>query len=92
MYGSRDVFWNDPQELQFELEKFHGNENELVLASKMGNHQIVNLLIPKIENINHQNEIGETALFWACMSGDEYSVELLLNAGANPNIYNYSNM
>ena len=55
MYGSRDVFWNDPQELQFELEKFHGNENELVLASKMGNHQIVNLLIPKIENINHQS-------------------------------------
>jgi len=53
-----------------------------------GRDDIVKTLIEQGVFVDHQNNQGETALFWACSSGLSKMTELLLQSGANPNISN----
>lgn len=56
------------------------------MAAIHGHYKVVDYLIEKGANIDHQNHNGETALF--IVAGSEHTdvVELLLNKGANANL------
>ena len=68
-----------------EVEDVADNITPLMQISYMGNVGIVTYLLEHGANVNHQNENGETALFYACHS--EYDqvdiIRLLIQNGAN---------
>ena len=54
------------------------------MAAHYGHTEIVNFLLEKGANI-HQDNAGETPLYWAARWGHTEIVKLLLDAGANIN-------
>lgn len=63
--------------------------NDLVLALKEYDLIKVEILLKYITNINEiDNQTGHTVLYHACLLDFSHGVELLLKAGANPNIFN----
>lgn len=56
----------------------------LIDAVLEGKHQAVEKALKGGAPVDIENEQGETALIWACFKGDETSVRLLLDKGANP--------
>ena len=60
----------------------------LLLASKGGHHQVVELLLSKDPYINIQNNNGRTALMLASRHGHHQVVELLLSKNSDINIQN----
>lgn len=67
------------------------NKQRTALMEAIGNPRIVETLIRAGANINLQDNKGDTALILAAKNNDPYSLELLLQAGADPNIINGEN-
>ena len=53
-------------------------------------YMFFDLLALSIENIDIQNNHGETALMWACYKCNEDYIQAILEVGANPDIFNNS--
>lgn len=64
------------------------DETALILASKYGYKEIVELLLMHEADINIKNSSGETALVLATQHGKSHIVNILLNNGANNNDIN----
>ncbi len=62
------------------------DETALIIASCQGNYEIVDLLINNDVDLDIQNNEGVTAQFCAVFFGQTEIVQLLKDAGANPNI------
>ncbi len=62
------------------------NTSLLMLASAMGDRQVVKEVLAKGENVNAQNKTGKSALMFAASEGHPKVVEILLKAGADPNL------
>ena len=62
------------------------DETALIIASCQGHYEIVDLLIKNDVNLDIQNDEGVTAQFCAVFFGQTEIVQLLNDAGANPNI------
>ena len=62
------------------------NETALIIASCQGHSDIVELLINNGVNLDIQNDEGVTAQFCAVFFGQTEIVQLLYDAGSNPNI------
>ena len=68
------------------------NCSPLIDASENGHVQIVRKLLDKKADINKKTGISDrTALFYACTFGKEDVVDVLLNAGADPNVCDQDN-
>ena len=63
---------------------------ELIVASDMGQLEIVKLLLQHKNNINAFNKFGETALIRASLRGHKDVVAFLLSHGADKNVIDYS--
>lgn len=64
------------------------NETALIIATKLGRHKfLTNLFLGKC-NINHQDHLGNTALFYAIKIKDKYTINLLAYNHADPTIKN----
>lgn len=65
-------------------------DSELMLAADAGKIKLVKelLLTYSVEDINYQNEYGNTALYLAANHRHDNIVELLLAAGADSSIKN----
>ncbi|UYV68164.1 CLPB [Cordylochernes scorpioides] len=59
---------------------------KMIKASKLGNSLMVKKLIGQGVNVNSKHKLGWTGLHVAAMNGNFDVVEVLLKAGANPNI------
>lgn len=73
--------------------KISRNENALYMACRMGNKEIMKLLLecPNID-INCVNDVGNSILSYVCYWLQDVEIaEMLLNAGADPNIQIGSN-
>jgi len=69
------------------------NENAVATAVKLGNNEaLFRLLYPENVNlkldVNHKDDLGNTALFYAIKLKDMYAINLLMNNQADPNIKN----
>lgn len=62
------------------------NATPLILAVLKGNATIVEWLLNKGANVNHQNAQGHSALQYACSKGWSDVVALLLKGGADVNV------
>ena len=62
------------------------DETALIIASCQGHYEIVDLLIKNNVDLDIQNDEGVTAQFCAVFFGQTEIVQLLKDAGANPNI------
>jgi len=60
----------------------------LIKAAENGDDETIKKLVKSGTDINSTNEIGCTALFYACNSGQLSSVVLLIELGANINARN----
>lgn len=60
----------------------------LMLASQQGHNQVVEFLLQKDANPNHQNQDGDGALHEAVAGQHVEAVKLLISAGANVNMRN----
>lgn len=67
--------------------KYKNGDTLLIKAAK-NNLKISRLLIPKINNLDETDNDKNTALNIAASLGNKQCVEMLLKAGANPNIQN----
>lgn len=65
-----------------------GNTVLMKAASARENTEALELVLPKVKNINIQNTRGESALTFAIQSGTPKAVEILLNNGADTKIVN----
>eukprot|EP00163_Fabomonas_tropica_P015671 TRINITY_DN284_c0_g1_i2.p1 TRINITY_DN284_c0_g1~~TRINITY_DN284_c0_g1_i2.p1 ORF type:complete len:1318 (-),score=228.14 TRINITY_DN284_c0_g1_i2:344-4297(-) len=68
----------------------------LLWGAANGHTKVVEALVkaPKEKNVNisARNDVGDTALHWACWKGDVTSVWLLLQAGADPTVQGENGM
>jgi ankyrin repeat protein len=55
-------------------------------AVNSGNHELIEYLIEKGSNINHQDIYGNSALIKAVIKGNDSAVIKLLEKGADPNL------
>ena len=62
------------------------DETALIIASCQGHFEIVDLLVNNDVDLDIQNDEGVTAQFCAVFFGQTEVVQLLKDAGANPNI------
>ena len=62
------------------------DETALIIASCQGHYEIVDLLINNNVDLDIQNDEGVTAQFCAVFFGQTKIVQLLYDAGADPNI------
>ena len=68
------------------------DETALIIASCQGHFEIVDLLINNDVDLDIQNDEGVTAQFCAVFFGQTEIVQLLYNAGADPNIIMNQNL
>ncbi len=61
----------------------HNDDTPITLAAFYGSRNILEYLVPKVENINYQNSKGQTALMIAANSGREENVKILLKYNAD---------
>ena len=81
--------------LQLEINSNYQNElgdTILMLASRNGHHQVVELLLSKDPDINIQNNEGMTALMFASGKGHHQVVEFLLSKDPDINIQNIAGL
>lgn len=57
--------------------------NGLILASNLGNLELVEKVLPKTKDINHANKYGETALMRAAIEGHFDVLKFLIKNGAD---------
>jgi serine/threonine-protein phosphatase 6 regulatory ankyrin repeat subunit B len=62
--------------------------NGITIAARNGNYDILDYLLQVNTPIDHQDKIGNTALFWATEDGDYDMVAYLLDKGASIDIRN----
>ena len=60
----------------------------LMLASKIGDKQVIDYVLAQYPDLNAQNKAGATALMIAAKYGQLHIIENLLEMGANPKIKN----
>lgn len=65
-----------------------GNTILMKAASARENTETLELILPKVKDINNQNKKGESALTMAVQYGTAKAVEILLNKGADSKIIN----
>lgn len=58
----------------------------LMLAAQKGRLRIAELLVDSGANVNLQNGLGGSAIYWAAANGNTGVVRLLLSRGAKPNL------
>jgi len=67
-------------------------ENSIIIATKLGKSRVLKKLLEHpectIEDVNAQDELGNTALHYAVQLEDEYTIVLLKNHQADPSIKN----
>jgi len=73
------------------------NENALIIATKLGNNNILYHLLfypekpsigrPKVK-INYKDNLGNTALYYAVKLKDKYAINVLMSCHADPTIKN----
>ncbi|MDF1749312.1 MAG: ankyrin repeat domain-containing protein [Alphaproteobacteria bacterium] len=63
-------------------------QNGITIAARNGNYEILDYLLQVNTPIDHQDKIGNTAVFWATEDGDYDMVAYLLNKGASVDIRN----
>ena len=68
------------------------NRTLLQVALLYKHNELANLILPKIINLDSQDENLETALFYAIRNNDIDIVDKLLELNANPNILNSLNL
>ena len=69
----------------------HNGSTPLIIASGLGHLSVVETLLVEYSNDpNFRNEIGMTALLFACQNGHYQMVEILLKNGADPYIQSIS--
>ncbi|MDN5304937.1 MAG: hypothetical protein PWP46_1823 [Fusobacteriaceae bacterium] len=74
---------------EFDLSERNSDGNTpLHEAVKLGNYDIIDLLVQYTDDINSQNINGDTPIHLAVELGDYDIVSLLLDYNANPNIEN----
>ena len=59
------------------------NKSLLLLASRRGHKEIVQLLVENGIDINQTNKDGQNALHWACENGNNEIAEFLIQNGIN---------
>lgn len=66
------------------------NYNSLLhIASKIGNTEMVYLILATGIDINYQNKFGETALHYVCSKSKDINIlQILITKGGNPDISN----
>ncbi|KRX04681.1 Ankyrin repeat-containing domain [Pseudocohnilembus persalinus] len=64
------------------------NNTLLIVAAQCGNIEIIQFLLSKFKDINHQNIDGDTALHKALSYGNDHAADLLILNGAFQNIKN----
>ena len=69
----------------FSIKSPNAENNFIFSALKYKNYKALEAL-PDFINVNEPNIYGETPLMWACWSGDQKQVEILLRKGADPNM------
>ena len=70
---------------------FEGNEGYTCLMFAVGTgcrKEIVQALVDNGANVNATDKKGQTALMYACSTGNANAISIILNAGADPNIAN----
>jgi ankyrin repeat protein len=65
----------------------YGN-TPLMIASKIGNIRLIDIILAHNPNLDTKNKMGETALMIAAKAGQKYVVKKLIDAGANKYLYN----
>lgn len=68
----------------------HQGETPLMVAAKIGNPRILDIVLSHDPAINQQNKRGETALMIAAEAGLDQVVRKLIDNGADPSIKNKS--
>jgi len=66
-------------------------ENCIIIAAKLGKHYVLYYIMSHFSDIidvNHQDALGNTALFYAVKLKDRKIIDLLMKYKANPNIPN----
>jgi len=85
--GNTSLFWAGAN-VNIKNNKFSGSDTALMLASRYGLKNIIELLLKAGADVNAKNYNGWTALMWASTNGRTNVVELLLKAGADVNVKN----
>eukprot|EP01017_Pseudomicrothorax_dubius_P039678 TRINITY_DN6113_c0_g1_i1.p1 TRINITY_DN6113_c0_g1~~TRINITY_DN6113_c0_g1_i1.p1 ORF type:complete len:132 (+),score=18.08 TRINITY_DN6113_c0_g1_i1:64-459(+) len=85
----RDLFSNYPS---ISVDAIDGDENTLLsVAAKMGDPEVVSLLLQKGANPNKANKNGDTPLHFALSFNNLEIADMLITAGALQNVRNNQN-
>jgi len=82
---TKELVENDPSIINEVNSK---NENALIVATKVNNIEQIKLLLQYGINVNQQDELGNTALYYAVEMEEAYLVHLLVNKHADIHIKN----
>ncbi|ORX61169.1 ankyrin [Piromyces finnis] len=67
----------------------HNRESYLIMATKVNNEKIIDILLDKGIDVDHQESQGNTALHYAALQDNMATIEKLIKYGANLEIQNY---
>ena len=83
---SNKFSYNDNNDIFGNFTTYNYGYTALMVASKNGHKEIVELLVNAGADVNFKNNLHETALMFACQKKDNIEiVKILVNAGANVN-------
>jgi uncharacterized membrane protein YgcG len=72
-----------------EYSDWAGGDTPLIIASKLGFAEIVELLMKNFANVNAKNEAGESAIWWAAHNGDADVMIRLMDDYKNENEHKF---
>ncbi|ORX61170.1 ankyrin [Piromyces finnis] len=67
----------------------YSRESYLIMATKVNNEKIIDILLDKGIDVDHQESQGNTALHYAALQDNMATIEKLIKYGANLEIQNY---